>query len=233
LLVNAYSSGQSLITRENEYNNWLNQCGINSFDITRVNEVSNNNYTELAPDNYTQSRIFELFDVIIWFGKNISYSMSLAQRTTDGFFALGGKMFMAVEISSDIDPQTGYLGFTPIDSLISLPPGVNGFRINKGSGINPVSSGWPVLKSDTNSILPSARPFYENIHSLPLYDAEIIKSTSLGQAPWTGKSTIIAKKTDLGQTIFVISSIEMHYLNGNNNIDQLFYKIFKEEFGIQ
>jgi len=36
----------------------------------------------------------------------------------------------------------------------------------------------------------------------------------------------------LGQTIFIICSIELHNINGNNNIDQLFTKIFKDELGI-
>ena len=225
LLVNAYSS--SIQTREDFYTTHLISIGINSFDITRLNEIQNGAYTELAPDNITQSMIFELFDVIIWFGKDAAYSMSLAEKTTDAFFTAGGKMYMAIEISSSMDPQAGYLGFTPIDSLVEPPQGSQ-LLIDRDSLIIPAIAGWPVMKS-TIYINP-ARPFYENIYSVPLYDARISRTNP--KTLWNGKSTVMTKKIVGGKTTFIISSVELHNLDGNINIKDLFIKIFKDELGL-
>jgi len=228
LLVNAYSS--SVQQREDFYTSNLQSIGIINFDILRVNEVVKGAYTQLSADNTTQEMVFSLFDNIIWFGKDIDFSMSLAQKTLTTFLNTGGKIFLAVEIATSIDEQAGYLDFSPIDSLVSLPKGVNNFRIETDSLVLPLTAGWPVLKSTKIS---NARPFYEENTSQSLYDAKLIKTGGFGKAAWEGKSTVMAKKMNtLGQTIFIICSIELHNINGNNNIDQLFTKIFKDELGI-
>jgi hypothetical protein len=226
LLVNAYSS--SIATRENFYVNNLAAIGINTYEITRLQEVKDDHYTQLAPDNVTQSMIFDLFETIIWFGKDIDFSMSLAQRTTSEFFTHGGKMFMAVEVASSISEQAGYLDFSPIDSLVNLPAGVLAFRVDNNSLVTNNQSGWPVLK--TSKLIPSARPFYNDLSSFPLYDATIMQSTSSTYTKWNGKSTVMAKRENTaGKTTFIISSLELHNLNGNGNMDSLFTKLFIDE----
>jgi len=140
LLVNAYNL--NIQEREDFYKNNLNLIGITNYQLIRINEVKENRYTELAPDNISQSMIFSLFKTIIWFGKDVSYSLSLAQRTTDEFFNTGGKLFLAVEISTSIEDQAGYLDFTPIDSLVSIPAGYKGFLIDKAD-IRAKENGWP------------------------------------------------------------------------------------------
>ncbi|MGB0430597.1 MAG: hypothetical protein ACPGLV_09000 [Bacteroidia bacterium] len=94
LLVNAYSS--QIEKREDFYTENLIAAGINSFDTIRVNEVIGDAYTQLAADNVTQSKIFALFDVLIWFGQDASYTLTLAQRTTGDFLSNGGKMFVSL-----------------------------------------------------------------------------------------------------------------------------------------
>ena len=225
LLVNAYSSSKQL--REDFYVNNLKAIGVTSFDITRVNEIQTGAFTELAPDNITQAMIFDLFDVIIWFGKDAAYSLALSEKTSDGFFTSGGKMFMAIEISSSMDPQAGYLGFSPIDSLVE-PPNGSQLMIDRDSLVLPKTAGWPILKSKI--YINPARPFYENIYSTPIYDARITRTNP--KALWTGKSTVITKKVIAGKTTFIISSVELHNLDGNNNIKDLFTKIFKDELGL-
>lgn len=229
LLVNAYNS--SIQAREDFYSQNLNNCGIVSFDFLRINEISGDHYTQLSPDNTVQSLVFSLFNTIIWFGKDIDFSMSLAQKTTEIFFNKGGKMFMAVEIASSIDEQAGYLDFSPIDSLVSLPQGVNNFRIESDSILEPLNPSWPVLKSTKIS---NARPFYEESGASVLYNAHLVKTGTFGKAPWTGKSAVMAKKVNSkGKTIFIISSVELHNMNGNSNMTDLFTKIFIDELEIK
>jgi len=223
LLVNAYSNG--LDDRENFYIENLIAAGINSFDTIRVNEVDGEFYTQLAVDNVTQSKIFALFDVLVWFGEDAPYTLTLAQRTTGDFLDKGGRMFASVFFSAGIDPLSNYLEFTPIDSLVN--PGGGVFFMDKGAAAKPSEDGWPELSS--TRILTSTRPFYPTFDVKPLYEAEL--KTASGE--WTGPSVIMAKKEVAGKAQFIISSVELYRLSGNENMDVLFNKIFKEELGLE
>ncbi|MDQ3072443.1 MAG: hypothetical protein M3Q97_04150, partial [Bacteroidota bacterium] len=225
LLVNANST--QIQERESFYMTHLQSVGITNFEITRVNEIINNNYTELAPDNFTQSLIFGHFDHMVWFGSSAEYTLSLGQRTTDLFFGKGGTLFLATNFSSAVDEQAGFLEFTPIDSLVDPPVGSQ-FRLNNNAAITPAFSNWPVLKSQ--KIIGSARPFYERQNSNVLYNAEITKSSGVGAEIWQSKSTVMARRINAqGNTDFIISSLELENLNGNGNMKDLFQKIFIEE----
>lgn len=219
LLVNAY--GTSFSARENFYLKNLQAVGITDFDTLRVNEEIDFNLTSLAADNPTQERIFAMFETLIWFGDDVPYLLTLAQRTTGEFLDKGGKMFISAFFNSGIDPQSQYLDFTPIDSL------VGSFFIDNGAEITPAESGWPVLAS--NKIISGVRPFYEIAGSSVLYDAKLTKPSG----PWKGKSTIMAEKSDAqGNVQFVICSVELYRLSGNGNMEEFFRKMFVEEFGL-
>src|SRR5690606_17985218 len=123
---------------------------------------------------------------------------------------------------------------TPIKSLVN-PPAASVFRVNINALVQPVKNNWPLIKS--TAIIASARPFelLDNTPSIgydSLYFGGIIESKT-GQPPvdWTGKSAVIAKRFNLStnKTNFIISSLPMERFNGNNNIDSLFLKVFKEE----
>lgn len=221
LLVNAYNF--SVSQREDFYTNNLNAIGVTSFDTIRVNEVNEEGtlYTQLSLDNTTQARIFAMYEVMIWFGEDDSYTLTLAQRTTGEFINQGGRMFASVFFSSSVDPLSTYLDFTPIDSLVEPSAGV--FFMDNGAEAKPAKDGWPTLQS--NRIITSARPFY------PSFDGEALYSATLKTASgdWNGPATIMAKKMVNGRTTFVISSIELYRLGGGENMPELFEKIFKEE----
>ncbi|MBI3141485.1 MAG: hypothetical protein HYZ16_01515 [Bacteroidetes bacterium] len=222
LLVNAYAN--SISERELFYLSHLQAVGIAGIDTMRVNEVEGGYYTQLAADNATQSLIFSLFDVLVWFGEDAGYTLTLAQRTTPGFIAQGGRMFVSVFFSSGIDPLSTYLEFTPIDSLVDPKGGV--FFMDKNAAASPSLAGWPTISS--SKIITSPRPFYPSFGAQALYAAQL--KTPAGE--WVGESTIMAKTEAGGHTRFVISSIELHRLDGNGNMMELFQKIFKEEFGL-
>mgnify|MGYP006902762579 CR=1 FL=1 len=222
LLVNAY--GSSIENREGFYTENFLLAGIESYDTIRVNEVDGEYYTQLAVDNVTQSMIFAMFDVLVWFGEDAPYTLTLAQRTTGDFLDNGGRMFVSVFFSAGIDPLSNYLDFTPIDSLVN--PGGGVFFMDNGAEAVPVLNGWPVLRS--TKILTSTRPFYPGFEVKPLYDARL--KTAGGD--WNGASTIMAKKESGGKTQFIISSVELYRLSGNKNMTELFSKIFIDELGL-
>jgi hypothetical protein len=226
LLINTYS--YSVQQFEDFYTSNMNIAGIHNYEITRLNEIIENTYTELAPDNITQAMIFDLFDVLIWFGKDAAYTLSLAQRTTDNFISKGGKMFIAVELSSSMEPQANYLNFTPIDSLVE-PPANKQFILSTDSLLLPVNTAWPQLKA--SQIINPTRPFYQELASEDVYNARIIEAGTTLEL-WKGKSTLMAMRKNQGQCVFFISSVELHKINGNGNIDLFFRKLFIDEFGL-
>ncbi|MCG9879977.1 MAG: hypothetical protein MH472_05210 [Bacteroidia bacterium] len=234
LLVNAYTSNKIFV--QNYYTNNLAKIGITSFDTMQATEVIENNFTQLQPDFQAQNKAFAFFKKIVWFGDDATFSFSYGQRTSSDFFNNGGQLFMAVAINSNFDPLSNFLDWTPIKSLVNPPP-ASVFRVNINALVQPVNTGWPVIKS--SAIIPSARPFeiQDNTGSIgfdSLYFGGIIESKA-GQSPieWKGKSAVMAKRfaTSNNRTNFIISSLPLERFNGNNNIDSLFIKVFKEELG--
>lgn len=234
LLINAYNNSKLLV--QNFYCKKLNAVGINLFDTLQASEIVNDNYTQLQPDFLTQSRTFSLFKKIVWFSDDAESSLSMGQRTTAPFFDAGGKLFMAVTFTSSYNAFSNYLDWTPIKSLVNAPSG-SVFRIALNTDIPAVNSGWPTLSS--TQVISSARPFTipdnngTGIAYDSLYAGGILESKPAPQpaAEWKGGSTTIARryKTSTQKSNFIISSIPLERMNGKNNTDSLFQKIFIEQ----
>lgn len=229
LLLNAYTPPS--ITKENFYASGLVNNGIVVFDTLRLFETLSGNYTQLAPDNLTQSRIFNLFDVIIWFSDEAEASLSLAQKTTDDFFNDGGRLLLVTYVSSLFDEQSNFLEFTPIQEI--EVPADSTLIMTDTSLVDALQPGYPDLLS--TAFLTVVRPFTVVPGATALYDAELLArdNLTLNVAPWLGVSTIMAKKENAsGETNFIISTVELDKLNGNTNMDALFQKILIDEFGL-
>jgi len=165
-----------------------------------------------------------MFKVLVWFGEDASYTLTLAQRTTGDFIDNGGKMFVSVFFSAGIDPLSNYLDFTPIDSLVEPLGGV--FFMDKKAEAVPTDPSWPILTAP--KIITSTRSFYPGFGVKPLYNAQL--KTSAGD--WNGPATTMAKKEVDGKAQFIISSLELYRLSGSDNMPELFQKIFIEELEI-
>jgi hypothetical protein len=204
------------------------------FDTLQASQIQNFNYSELSPDATTQSRIFHNnrfgFKKILWFGDVADFSLFLAQKSTADFFNNGGKMLMALDISTPIDERSAAFDFTPVKELVNPGTGVN-LWLKLNAQVNPMLAGYPVLVSTTT--VTTARPF-ETANSAtdtitPMYTAELTKQP--GNIPWTGTSVVMAKRASRTtlKTNFIISSLPLEVLNGNGNINQLFQKLLIDE----
>lgn len=84
-------------------------------------ERSGNTFTQLSANNATQSRIFDLFDHIIWLGGggyDFDQNAALTQYTM-GRFLDGGNLLMSLTSSAG-SPATGTIyELFPFDSLLA------------------------------------------------------------------------------------------------------------------
>ncbi len=226
LLVDGYTS----TTNENFYATHLINNGFSVFDTIQIFETVSGDYTQQSADNLTQEKVFDLFDLIVWFSNDAGNSFSLAQKTTESFFNSGGKMLMSVYISSTFDPLSNFLDFTPISSLVD--PVDTTLILDLGAQLIPAGGSYPVLQG--TSIVSIVKPINLQIGASPLYDANLTAKdeVTLSFTPWTGNATVMAKKYDIaGNTNFVISTLELHKLDGLMNMDNLFQTILTDEFG--
>lgn len=227
LMVDGYST----TANEDFFATKLEDNGIAVFDTMQVFQSVSGHYTQQSADNITQAAVFDLFHTIIWFSNDASNSFSLAQKTTGDFFASGGKLFMSVYISSTFDPLSNFLDFTPISSLVS--PTDTTLILDTGALLDPLGAGYPTLQG--TSIVGVVKPIHLQIGATPLYNAELTAKDdiTLSLTPWTGISTVMAKKSDAaGHTNFVISTLELQKLDGMMNTDAFFQKVLADEFGL-
>ena len=231
LLCEGYTSPTQSATALTFYSQNLTAAGVTSFDTLNIFQQQTGVYTQLAPDNLTQSRIFSLFNTIIWFSNDASKSLSLGQRTLDNFFNAGGKLFEAVYVSSSFDEQSTFLDFTPVQSLIAYSD--TALILQDTSSVFAQQAGYPDLKS--NSIISNVKPFNLVPGAVPIYNANLTgkKISTNFLFPWPGASTVIASKSNQsGQVNFIFSSLELQKLDGLSNATQLFQQLFVQEFGL-
>lgn len=229
LLVDGYTTGGATV--EGFYADQLSQQGFAPVDTMQIFQQSGGSYTQLSPDNLSQSKVFGLFKTIIWFTNDASNSLSLGQKTLNGFFDAGGKLLMAVYVSSLFDEQSNFLDFTPIQSFVV--PDDTTLLLTDTSGIIGLQPGYPDLESTT--FVGVVRPFHPAVGAIELYSAELLAkdNVSLSISNWDGTSTVMAmKKNGSGETNFIISTLELQKLNGLSNIEDLFHQILITEFGL-
>lgn len=231
LVVDAYTSPAQSAAALTFYSQNLTAGGVSDFDTLNLFQQQSGAYTQLAPDNLTQSRIFSLFNRIVWFSNDASKSLSLAQRTLDNFFNANGKLFMAVYVSSAFDEQSTFLDFTPAQSLVAYSD--TALILEDTSTVFAQQGGYPDLKSSV--IISNVKPFNLIAGATPIYNANMIgkKISTNFLFPWSGASTVMASKTSgSGQLNFIFSSLELQKLDGLSNASVLFQKLFVTELGM-
>lgn len=226
LMVNGYTIGT---TPEEFYTEQMAANGFTTLETLKIFESVDGAFTQQSADNLTQEKVFALFDLIIWFSNGAESSLSLAQRTTETFFANGGKLLMSVYVSSSFDPLSNFLEFTPVASLVS--PSDTTLILETGAELLPTDGTYPVLES--TAIVGVVKPVQLQIGASAVYTAALTAkdNVALTFTPWEGESTVIARKTAGGETTFVLSTLELQKLNGLMNMDAFFEQIIINEFG--
>jgi len=229
LMIDAYTSGGSPV--ESFYASHLANVGFSLVDTLQLFEKVNGSYTQQSADNLTQSKLFALFKTIVWFTNDASGSLSIGQRSLNPFFDGGGKLLMAVYVSSLFDEQSGFLDFTPIQSFVV--PTDTTLLLTDTSKIMSLQNGFPDLLSTT--FVGTVRPFIPVVNAIVLYDAQCIAkdNITLSLSNWNGSSSVMAKKANAsGEINFIISTLELQKLDGSGNMDLFFSEVMHNEFGL-
>ncbi len=228
LLIDAYTSPST--SAEIFYGQRMVNKGYSTFDTIKLFEKNGGQFTQLAADNATQDKIFKLFSSIIWFGDNTNNSLFLAQKTTNDFFANGGKMFMANKLESLFDENSPLLSLTPAQSLFLNKDTTLLLQVD--SLASSTKSGFPTLKN--TAYIPVIKPMQLLPGSVNLYSSHLSVKDNVNNPPppyplWTGTSSIIAEKLNSNNVpVMIYSEVELQSLNGNNNIDLMWAKILGE-----
>lgn len=229
LLVDGYTSGTVAV--ESFFTQQLASAGFPTADTMQIFQQANGAYTQMSADNISQSKLFALFNTIIWFSNDAVNSLSLGQRTLNDFFNNNGKLLMSVYVSSLFDEQSDFLDFTPVQSFVV--PADTTLLLTDTSSIIHLAAGYSDLRSA--SFLGVVRPFHLAVGATALYDANLIAkdNNTLALSDWTGISTVMAKKYDgAGHTNFVISTLELQKLDGLGNMHTFFEQVLINEFGL-
>ncbi len=236
LLVNAYGNDpnpdQNADAVDAFYEGQFTMLGISSYDKVQIFRRENNRFVRLSPDNRTQSMVFGFFDQILWAGPDFDYSIVFTRNTMGTFLGNGGKLLLSTT-AGDASPVTSnFFELSPIDSLLPVPEGTSNLMTDT-STVQPAEAGYPVLRHKGFSSL--VRPMRFVAGTTILYRANILSrdNSTFQITLYQGRRDIIGLRTNpVNGSKFVMSTLELHRLNNNGNIDQLLQRILQTEFGI-
>jgi len=229
LLVDAYTSPSSSAVQF--YNQRMIMQGYSDADTLRLFEKVGGSYSQLSADIATQTKIFSLFKLIVWFGDNTANSLFLAQKSLNTFISNNGKLFMANTMQNLFDPNSTLLGFTPAQNLETYKDSLFLYQIDSLANSN--KAGFPTIKNTL--FLPVIKPLQLSPNAYSIYTAHLsVKDTKNFPPPpyplWIGNSTIIAglKNPVTNAPYFVYSEVELQNLDGLNNIDVMWDYLLQE-----
>lgn len=229
LLINSYNAPD--LSAENFMKSQIVGQNI-AFDYLPLFKKVNGQYQYLAPDAKTQGQIFNLYDAIVWFGDDLEQSLSFAQATTSEFVSKGGHLFLSAFTPNSSSIQSPSYAFSPIDSLVPTKLGFTQL-LTDTSTLVPLVPGIPGLKYQ--QFISGGRFFKLVGGATPWYHANFLlrnNSNFTTSVISTSAPVMGIKNNPATGSKFIISTLEMNQLNGNNNVSSLFQKILKQEFGL-
>ncbi len=230
LLVNAYSTNPTSVF--DFYNTKMQAIGLPNFETLELFKNESGQYTRLAPDNRTQSLIFNLFKNIVYYAPDFELSATYLSGTLGSFLNAGGNLFYSAYATSTAQQTSSFYEFASVDSLLS-PAANYRFVMTDTSQVIPLVSGYPTVKY--TGFLPVVRPVKFSGGSTVLAKANITlqQISPLQFTPYAGVSDILGIRTNtVSGSKTAVTTLELHKLDGNNNAHLLLEKILKGEFGL-
>lgn len=236
LLVNAYGNDpnpdQNADAIDAFYEAQFAGLNITSYDKVQIFRRENNRFTRLSPDNRTQSMVFEFFDHIVWAGPDFDYSIVFTRNTMGNFLSNGGNLLLSTTAGDASPVVSNFFELSPIDSLLPVPEGTSNL-LTDTSTLQPLLAGYPTLRHKGFASL--VRPLRFVTGTTVLYRANILSrnNSNFQITLYQGHRDIMGMRTNATNgSKFVMSTLEIHRLNNNGNIDQMLQRILNTEFGL-
>lgn len=233
LIVNDYASDQVDYVEQNLYTSIFDGLVTNAgYSVWEIGGASTNTANTIPYSTEDIENNLSTFSKVFWYTFRGSNSLDDASLALTRFVADGGILFMnnAQKVATGSRPDTAWT-FTDIDSVYQFNP-----RGRVTMGINILADwGDTILNSDLElklskgladrlyAIIPgstsSLRYFFEPDSLVPL-------DPNTGQPPYIGTPPVMIE-TPLENGLCYYLSIPLSYLNGNNNLDDLFRHVFE------
>ena len=172
--------------------------------------------------NPTFIETLKLFRYIIWYTDN-NPTLSVAQLALPQY-QLSGRfiLYTASFPESAIDPRGGITDFAPVDSLSPesirfVPMGV----VMEPDAESPDYA--PIVRDNGGVPVAFIRELYKKINAKNMYRFE-------EKSNWEGRPVVAVRS---GDRRFVLFGVPLHRFNGSNNVGDLIFRIFYNEFGVR
>jgi len=233
LIVNDYASDQVNYTEQNFYTGIMDGLvGTSGYSIWEIGGATTNTANTIPYSTEDIENNLSTFSKVFWFTFRGSNSLDDASLALTRFVADGGILFMdnAQKVATGSRPDTAWT-FVNIDSVYAFNPSG---RLS--AGIN-VLADWGDTSYDNSlelklskgladrlyAIMPSStsslRYFFE-------HDSLVAPDPRTGLPPYTGTPPIMIE-TPINNGLCYYMSVPLSYLNGNNNLDDLFKHVFE------
>ncbi len=225
LIVNDFAGDQVVYDHQNLYKSiFTDMVGAEGFSVWEIGGASTNtaNTIPYSPEDIELN--LSTFSKVFWFTFRGSNSLNEASLALTRFVADGGILFMdnAQKVATNSRPDTVWT-FTDIDTVYQYSPTGRiyaGVNIEGLWGDETLNSALQLRISSTladklYAVVPGAtstlRYFFEH--------------DSLNTSDYTGTPPVMIE-TPIGDGVCYYMSLPLYYLNGNNNLDDLFRHVF-------
>ena len=226
LIVNDFSADQVAYNHQNLYTGIFDEItGVNSYSTWEIGGSSTNtaNTIPYSPEDIELN--LSTFSKVFWFTFRTANSLNEASLALTRFVRDGGTLFLdnAQKVTTTSRPDTIWT-FTDIDTVYQYSPSG---RIK--SGVN-IEANWGDTTLNNALQLKISSTLPDKLYAINPGKTSTLRyffeHDSLNTSDYTGTPNVMIE-TPIGSGTCYYMSIPLYYLNGNDNLDDLFKHIFE------
>lgn len=226
LIVNNFGGDQVLYKHQNLYTSILD--GLVGEDNYSVWEIGDNNTNTANTVPYSPEDIelnLSTFSKVFWFTFRGANSLNESSLALTRFVADGGILFMdnAQKVATGSRPDTIWT-FTDIDTVYQYSASGRIF-----SGVN-IEASWGDSTLNDQLSLKLSSTMADKLYAIEPGATSTLRyyfeHDSLNTSDYRGTPPVMIE-TPIGDGVCYYMSVPLYYLNGNDNLDDLFSYIFK------
>ncbi|MDD3094789.1 MAG: hypothetical protein WC372_06695 [Candidatus Neomarinimicrobiota bacterium] len=228
LIVNDYQNDQLLYSHQNLYTGIFDDlAGSNAYSVWEIGGTSTNTANPIPYSPADIEKNLSAFSKVFWFTFRGFNSLNEASLALTRFVADGGILFMnnAQKVATNSRPDTIWT-FTDIDTVYQYSATGRVF-----TGVN-VEANWGNETLNNELRLTLSSTLADKLYAIEPGPSSTLRyyfeHDSLNTSDYSGTPPVMIE-TPIGTGICYYMSIPLYYLNGNDNLDDLFRHVFEIE----